>query len=135
MENLIERYLGEAKGTKKQINFIADQLSNDEHSSDAELVLHIAKETGISIANISRLVKKERKTFMNGIVSNDKATKIIRKYLNKIVKEDINEVFDRRNKIFKDAIMKIQKDAKDVPNWGKVISGLNALAKKLDQYQ
>lgn len=132
MTDLIEKYLEEAKGTKKQINFIADQLSNDESSTDAELVLHISKQTGVPIANISRLVKKERKKFMNSIISNDNASKIIRKYINKIVEV---KKFDRRHKIFKDAMMKIHKDAEDVPNWGKVINGLNTLAKKLEQYQ
>lgn len=84
--DLIEKYLTEAnKGTKKQIDFIADQLSNNENASDAELILHISQQTGISIANISRLVKKERNTFMNGIISSSNASKIIKKYLNKLV--------------------------------------------------
>ena len=45
----LKQYLNEAKGTKSQIDFIADQLSNDEGSTDAELILHIAKETGITV--------------------------------------------------------------------------------------
>lgn len=84
--DLIEKYMTEAnKGTKKQIDFIADQLSNNEYDSDAKLILHIAKETGISIANISRLVKKERTNFMNSIMSSSNASKIIKTYLNKII--------------------------------------------------
>lgn len=79
----VEIYLDEAK--KSTIDFIADQLSNDENSSDAELILHLAKETGTSIANISRLVKKERTFFMNNIVSNISSKKIINKYLKKII--------------------------------------------------
>ena len=57
--NKIDDLLGEAKKTHKALDFIADQLSNDEYSSDADLILHIAKETGNSVANISKLVKKE----------------------------------------------------------------------------
>jgi len=84
MNNLIDKYIGEAKFTMKKVDFIADQLSNDERSSDAELILNLSKETGISIANISRLVKKERSGFLNFIVPLEKARKIIKKYLRKI---------------------------------------------------
>ena len=58
-----------------------DQLSNNDSSSDADLILHLAKETKNSIANISKLVKKERSKFLNGIIPSKEARKMIAKYI------------------------------------------------------
>jgi len=76
--------LGEAKFTGDKVRFIASLLHNDEASTDADLVLHIAQQTGISIANISRLVKKERTKFLSKMIPDKEAYKIITHYLRKI---------------------------------------------------
>ena len=48
-----------------------------------------------------------------------------------LTEEDkIDEVYDRRVKIFKDEIKKVQKDA-DAELWGKVVIGLNNLKERL----
>lgn len=79
--DLIDKYLGEAKKTYKALDFIADQLSNDQSSSDAELILHLAKSTKNSVPNMSKLVKAERKNFLNKIIPLNKGRKIIAKYI------------------------------------------------------
>ena len=48
----------------KAIDFIADQMSNDEGSTDAEMVLHLAKETHIPVGKMSKLVKSLRPEFL-----------------------------------------------------------------------
>ena len=60
---------------------VLDQLTNNEYASDAELIQHLAKETGNSIPNISKLVKAERNNFMNKFMNQDKAIRIVKKYI------------------------------------------------------
>lgn len=63
------------------VKFIADQLSNDENSTDAELILHLAKEVkGANIRKMSLLVKAERTNFLNNTLSHEDAAKLIKKY-------------------------------------------------------
>lgn len=75
----VREYLTEAK--KNTIEFILDQLTNDDKSTDAEMILHISKETHIPIAKISKLVKSKRNLFMNSMMDMDMAGKIVKKYL------------------------------------------------------
>ncbi len=77
----LEKYLNEANKKKNAILFIIDQLSNNEFDSDADLILNLAQQTGNSVANISKLVKTERTKFLNGIIMQDKAMKIVKKYI------------------------------------------------------
>jgi hypothetical protein len=81
LEKLLDTVINEANKKKNAVLFIMDQLSNDESSSDAELILHLAKETGNSVANMSKLVKAERNNFLNNIMPQDKGIKIIKKYI------------------------------------------------------
>lgn len=76
------REILQEKKTDSAINFIADQLSNDESSTDAEMILHLAKETHTPVAKMSKLVKALRPGFLKGgmMMSDDAAAKI-KKYL------------------------------------------------------
>jgi len=67
--------------TKEKINFVADQLTNNENASDAELIFHIASQIGSPICHTAKLVKTERKLFSWGVVR--EPAKVIRKYLRK----------------------------------------------------
>ena len=69
------------KKTDKALNFIADQLTNNDAASDAELILHLAKETHNPVGKISKLVKAERTRFMNNMMDIGEAKSIIKKYL------------------------------------------------------
>lgn len=79
--NKIDSFLDEARKTHQALDFIADQLSNDEYSTDAELILHLAKSTKNSVPNMSKLVKAERNNFLNKIIPQKEARKIIAKYI------------------------------------------------------
>jgi len=62
--------------------FIAYQLTNDESSTDKEMIDHLSKETKIDKAKISKLVKKERDYFLKGmLIKTEDAVKVIKKYL------------------------------------------------------
>lgn len=51
---------------KRDIWFIADQISNDEESSDEEMVEHLAEQTSIEKDLLSKIVSTERpKVFKN----------------------------------------------------------------------
>jgi hypothetical protein len=65
--------------TKNKIDFIDNQLSNNDFSSDAELILDIAGEIGKRIKDVAKLVKTERIYFLQGVVL--EPAKVIRKYL------------------------------------------------------
>jgi hypothetical protein len=79
LKKTIKKYLVEK--TSKDIDFIADELSNDENSTDAELILHLTKETNISSSKISKIVKKLRSDFLKNIISMDDAIIKIKKFL------------------------------------------------------
>ena len=64
--------------TQKKINWIAQELSNNESSTDAEMILDIAQKVGAPICKVSKLVKSERTYFLNHICE---YTEIIHKYL------------------------------------------------------
>ena len=67
---------------KTEIAFIADQLTNDENSTDAEMIDHLAKETNIPVAKISKLVKSLRGKFLKEpLMGIDIAKKLIKKHL------------------------------------------------------
>lgn len=68
-----------SKLTKNKIDFIDNQLSNNDFSSDAELILDIAGEIGKRIKDVAKLVKTERIYFLEGVVL--EPAKVIRKYL------------------------------------------------------
>lgn len=76
----IREVLDEVKKTHKVLDFMMGQMSNDENSTDAEMILHIAKETGNPVGQVSKMVKSERTKFMNGIISQKEGRKIVRKY-------------------------------------------------------
>ena len=57
----IEDYMKE----NENFQFIADQLTNDESSTDKEMIDHLSSETKIDKKKIATLVKKERSNFMN----------------------------------------------------------------------
>ena len=78
-ENIREA-LDEVKKTHKALDFMMDQMSNDENSTDAEMILHIAKETGNPIGQVSKMVKSERTKFMGGVIRKKEGRKIVRKY-------------------------------------------------------
>jgi len=66
--------------TQKKINWIAQELSNNESSTDAEMILDIAQKVGAPVCKVAKLVKEQRTYFLNHICD---YTKIIRKYLKK----------------------------------------------------
>lgn len=62
--------------------YIADQLTNDESSTDKEIIDHLTKETKLDKNKISNLVKKERDFFLKGkLIKTEDAIKRIKKYL------------------------------------------------------
>ena len=70
------------EANEKAIQFIMQVLTNDENSTDAELILHIAKETHTPIAKASKLVKSERNRFLQGeLMSDNEAKALIKKYI------------------------------------------------------
>lgn len=70
------------KKTDNAIRFIADQLTNDESSTDAEMVLHLAKETHTPVGKMAKLVKALRPKFISGgLIDRQDAAKMIKKYL------------------------------------------------------
>ncbi len=64
--------------TSKKISYVAQKLSNDETSTDAEMILDIAAKVGAPVCRVAKLVKSERTYFQNHICE---YTKIIRNYL------------------------------------------------------
>lgn len=67
---------------KSDLEFIADQLTNDESSSDKEMIDHLSSETKFDKSKISKLVKKERSYFLKGtMIKTEDAIKRIKKYL------------------------------------------------------
>jgi hypothetical protein len=79
--NLIESFVVEKK-TKNAIDFIIGQLQNDEVSTDAEMILHLAKETHTPVGKISKLVKIERSNFLSHpLAPMETNRKIVKKYL------------------------------------------------------
>lgn len=76
----IREALDEVKKTHKALDFMMDQMSNDENSTDAEMILHIAKETGNPVGQVSKMVKSERKKFMDGVIRQKEGRKIVSKY-------------------------------------------------------
>lgn len=70
------------KKTNKAIDFIISQLQNDESSTDAEMVLHLAGETHNPVGKIAKLVKNERTKFLsNPLMDMADARKLVKKYL------------------------------------------------------
>lgn len=74
-------YITEKK-TDRAVDFIIGQLQNDENSTDAEMILHLAKETHNPIGKVSKMVKAERTNFLsNPLMNMVIARKLVRKYL------------------------------------------------------
>lgn len=67
--------------TSTKISYAAQELSNNESSTDAEMILDIAQNLGAPIHKVSKLVKDKRTYFLNNILFDHEYTKIIRKYL------------------------------------------------------
>jgi len=73
------KYINEGKS---DLEFIVDQLTNDESSTDKEMIAHLSSETKIDKNKISKLVKKERNYFLKGsMIKTEDAIKRIKKYL------------------------------------------------------
>jgi hypothetical protein len=66
------------KLTSKKISFIAQELSNNETATDAEMILNLAQQVGAPICKVAKLVKAERTFFLNHICD---YTNLIKKYL------------------------------------------------------
>lgn len=77
----IKNYIEEK--TDFSFDFIIMQLTNDESSTDEEMIQHLSNETKISKNKIFKLVKKERNNFLQGKLINIKdAIKVVKKYIN-----------------------------------------------------
>jgi F0F1-type ATP synthase delta subunit len=64
------------------LEFIAMQFSNDENSSDKEMIAHLTSETGLSKSDITKLVKKGRGEFLkNPLMSMDKEMALLQKII------------------------------------------------------
>jgi hypothetical protein len=70
------------KGGIDKLNFIADQLVNDEYSTDRELADHLAKQTGMDLSVTKKIVKQIRpKTIKNPLMMTDDIIKMIQRVI------------------------------------------------------
>jgi hypothetical protein len=65
----------------KEYGFIICQLENDEYSTDAEMVDHLAAETGIAKDGLARLVADHRSRFMSEMIDMFEAVSIVDRYI------------------------------------------------------
>lgn len=67
---------------KNDMAVVIDQLSNDEESSDKELLQFLSKETSFKKEDLEKMIKKLRPTFLKTPVMTDKEAKdLISKFL------------------------------------------------------
>ena len=82
---LAEKLLKVNEDREGDIEFIADQLVNDDTSSDEEMIEFIVDETGFDKAKVSKIIKIERPKFLKDIKLQMLPTKdlvsIVKKYL------------------------------------------------------
>ena len=72
----------EGASENTDLEFVVDQFVNNENASDNEMIAHLAKETGLELNAIKKMVKKERTNIMNKpLASTGAHVKTLKKYL------------------------------------------------------